>query len=256
MLRKSLFFVLLGVVQGLSLIPLWVWYRMSEFAYLLVYRLFGYRKTVVETNLRTSFPELEEKEIQQLVRRFYLHFCDVIVETLKSFSLSDRQLQRRVKLRNPEIADQMIQEDKGSILLASHYGNFEWMCARLDLMCQDRIPTFAVYNPFSSELFESLLTWMRERRGLKMVPMRYAMVKAVKQLQEFCLFGFIVDQSPHRGNRLYFTSLLGKTTPFHTSVSKIALRTQAPVYYADVRKVARGHYEVEAGSSANRSLSP
>lgn len=247
---------LLGAVILISRLPLWFWYRVSDVTYLLVFRIFGYRKNIVLANLSASFPNKEAPELQRMMRSFYRHFCDVLIETIKSFSISDQELHNRVHLVNPEIAEQMIQENRGALLLASHYGNFEWMCARLDLMCEGRIPTFAIYNPFSSEIVEYLITYMRERRGLKMYPMKSAMSKAVRHLQEFCLFGFIFDQAPHRGNRLFFTSFLEQTTAFHTSVAKIALRTQAPIYYSDMRKLGRGSYEVELIRMETRDFLP
>ncbi|MEM7370170.1 MAG: lysophospholipid acyltransferase family protein [Bacteroidota bacterium] len=235
----------LGATILFSKLPMWFLYRISDAGFLFIFYIARYRRKVVRSNLASSFPSFDAPKLEQIERRFYRHFCDVIVETLKSFSMSDQELQSRVKLRKPEIVDQMIRDDQGMLLLASHYGNFEWMCARLDLMCQNRIPTFAIYNPFSSQLFEDLITYMRERRGLKMFPMKHGMIQAVRQLQSFCLFGFIFDQAPHRGNRLLFTSFLNQPTAFHTSVAKIALRTKAPIYYADVRKPKRGQYEVE-----------
>ena len=37
------------------------------------------------TNLRNSFPEKTENELKVIYKRFYLHFCDIFVETLKTF---------------------------------------------------------------------------------------------------------------------------------------------------------------------------
>ncbi|MEM7657725.1 MAG: lysophospholipid acyltransferase family protein [Bacteroidota bacterium] len=234
-----------GVIQVLSRIPIWGLYRLSDGLFLLIYGGLGYRKKVVYDNLRQCFPDWEEAELHQQTRRFYRHFCDVIVETIKSFSISDQALAKRVELVNPEIAEDILAQPGGSLLLASHYGNFEWMCARLDLMSRGRIPTYAVYNPFSSQVFDDLITWMRQRRGLKMRPMRYAMIDALRTMREVSLYGFIFDQSPHRGGPLYFSEFLGRPTAFHTSVAKLALRAKARVYYADVEKVGRGRYRVE-----------
>ncbi|MEI7803590.1 MAG: lipid A biosynthesis acyltransferase, partial [Bacteroidota bacterium] len=46
----------------ISLLPFWMLYGLSDFFYV-VLKLSGYRKKVVLTNLRNSFPEKTEQEI-------------------------------------------------------------------------------------------------------------------------------------------------------------------------------------------------
>ena len=62
------------------MLPLTILYIKSRGYYFWLYVVFGYRKKVVLENLRNSFPEKSEKEIKEICRKFYLHFCDVIVE--------------------------------------------------------------------------------------------------------------------------------------------------------------------------------
>ncbi|MCF0180311.1 MAG: acetyltransferase, partial [Bacteroidales bacterium] len=56
-------------------------YYLSDFIFFLLYHVFRYRRKLVRKNLQDSFPEREEKEIKDIERKFYHHFCDYIVET-------------------------------------------------------------------------------------------------------------------------------------------------------------------------------
>ena len=73
----------------LSLLPLGVLYVLSDFEYLLVYRLIGYRRKIVRSNLTTSFPEKSEAEIREIERAFYRWFCDYFFEAVKLLTISD-----------------------------------------------------------------------------------------------------------------------------------------------------------------------
>lgn len=52
--------------------------------------MIGYRKKVVFENLRKSFPEKSESEIEKVANDFYHHLCDLIFETIKLLNISKR----------------------------------------------------------------------------------------------------------------------------------------------------------------------
>ena len=232
------------MVKGMAMLPLWMLYRLSDLLYLFLRYVIRYRKTVIFENLSRSFPHKNAEEIRAIAGRFYLHFCDVIVEGLKNFQLSDRALAQRVELMNPEILEEILARGAGGILLASHYGNFEWMCSRIDLLVNRQFPTYAVYTPIRNPEINRMIKQMRERRGLQMLRMRKAMYEALRRLQSLCLFGMIGDQSPHRSGKLFFTPFLNQATAFHTSIAKVSLRAGADLYFADMRKSGRGKYQL------------
>lgn len=245
MADKILFFFLHGSITFLSWWPLWLLYRLSDGLFLLIYHLWGYRKAVVRQNLQRAFPDLAAAERKKMEKSFYRYFCDLLVEGLKVYTLSDRELKRRVVLRDNDFAKKIKTQQKGALLWASHYGNFEWMMARLDLEAREQgIPTSAVYSRFKRPAFERLMKRLRERRGLQMIPMQKAMKAAIRWLSEPGMFGMIGDQAPHHGLKLYFTRFLNQPTAFHLSIGKIVLRTQCLVFFVDIRRKKRGHYEL------------
>ena len=79
--------LLWALVVGLSRLPFGVLYLFSDLCFLVVYYLIPYRKRLVLTNLRNSFPEKSEEEIQAIAKRFYHHLTDLMVESLKLFCI-------------------------------------------------------------------------------------------------------------------------------------------------------------------------
>ncbi|MEL6842232.1 MAG: SusF/SusE family outer membrane protein [Bacteroidota bacterium] len=98
MIIRLQFWLLHILVYSLSKLPFWVLYRISDLGFFLVYRVFGYRREVVRHNLALSFPERAKEELLKIEKDYYHHLCDLIVETLKVYTISDRGLAERVRL--------------------------------------------------------------------------------------------------------------------------------------------------------------
>ena len=59
---KIQYYIVLALWYVFSLLPLKVHYVFSDLIFWLLYKVVGYRKKVVRTNLTTSFPEKSEEE--------------------------------------------------------------------------------------------------------------------------------------------------------------------------------------------------
>ena len=110
-----------------ALLPMRALYVLSDILYVLIYKIAGYRVKVVRRNITASFPDKSKAELRQLERRFYHHFADYIVETIKLAHISLDEIQQRAYLRNPELVDQLMAKGHTCFILTmGHYGNWEW----------------------------------------------------------------------------------------------------------------------------------
>src|SRR4051812_32891245 len=112
MLSRLLYYI---VLKPLSFLPLNFLYILSDFLYFVLYKTFRYRNEVVRTNLLNSFPEKSIKEIRNIEQKFYSHFCDLVIESIKLFSISRKELARRNKIVNAELLDQFYHKGKSMI---------------------------------------------------------------------------------------------------------------------------------------------
>ena len=78
---------------------------LSDFLCFVMYDIFGYRKKVVRKNLMLVFPEKDNKWYKKIERKFYHHMCDIMLETIKSFKISEKEMKKRFKIKNIEVGD-------------------------------------------------------------------------------------------------------------------------------------------------------
>jgi KDO2-lipid IV(A) lauroyltransferase len=236
-----------GFLLPVSRLPMGALYVLSDLIYLFGFRIAGYRRKVVYDNLRGSFPEKSEAEIDRIARAFYHHFCDIVVESIKSFTISAEEIRERFSVRNPEVLDAWYDRGRSVILAGGHYNNWEWLAVGLPQHAKHA--QHAIYKPLSNRFFDEKARRTRERFGLRMLPM-----KETKALFDRIRAGTIerpvsvifgVDQSPGDPRKSHWMRFLGRDTGVQFGAEKYARETGLPVVYGVIRKKARGRYELE-----------
>src|SRR5262245_62082978 len=99
----------------LSLLPEPIMYFLSDLMYFIFYYVLGYRKKVVVDNLRKSFPEKSAAEIKQITKKFYHHFCDIFLESIKTFTASEKYITSRVKVINGDLLENYYRQKRSVI---------------------------------------------------------------------------------------------------------------------------------------------
>ncbi len=230
------------VILPISLLPFPVLYFISDGLYVLIYHVFGYRKKVVLTNLRNSFPQKSEEEIKQISKKFYRHFCDLVVESLKIFTISPEEVKKRMVIRNPEVPDKYFEQGRSVILAGGHYNNWELFAVAVDDLIKHQ--SVALYLPLNNKYFDNLMKKTRGRYGLIMI--------STKKIKEFFdtnknnLTGiiFAMDQSPGNPAKSYWTTFLNQDTGVLFGPEKYAKSNNMPVVFGNIYKKKRGYYEV------------
>ncbi|WP_083704305.1 lysophospholipid acyltransferase family protein [Pontibacter indicus] len=238
----ALYLPLWWLLKGLSLLPLSALYAIGYGLYLLIYRVVGYRKKVVLQNLRNSFPERSEAEIQGIAKAFYRQFVDVVVEIVKLTTISPSEMRQRVTFYNPEVLEQFVQAGKPVIILGSHVGNWEWCLSAASL--RFNFPAEGVYRPLKNPFFEEYMIHIRSRLGARLIKMKDTMRDFIRHRQVPRVVALLSDQTPPYGEIQHWTTFLHQDTPFFVGAEKLANSFGYPVLYLDVRRLKRGHYEL------------
>jgi len=238
-----MYYLSLGFIKLVSLLPFWVLYGLSDFSYLIVYYIAGYRKKVVRDNLKRSFPEKTEKERLIIERKFYHHFCDLLFESIKSATISRNEILRRMKILNYNQVIRHYDEGKSVILMTSHYANWEWTYC-FNLMLPKDKPFYQIYKKLSNNMSEKIVQHIRTRFGSVAVEVQelFPTLSTMKTEGRVGMIGMVSDQSPARNGMKYFSQFLNQHTPVITGTELIAKKYDFPVYYAQIRKVKRGFY--------------
>jgi len=231
-----LFFVLL-----VSVMPFWLLYRLSDLLFIIFYFLIGYRKKVVYTNLKNSFPEKTEEEIRLIVKNFYKNLCDILVEGLKGFGISKSSVVKRYKLLNPELLDTFFAKGYSMIGVTSHHCNWEWGTLAGGLQVRSKVITF--YMPLSNQYIDVFLKKSREACGTMLEPAHKASRVFEKNKNNPAIYLMVADQSPSNYNKVYWYQFLNQETAWMPGVERYAKHYDIPVFFIDINRIKRGYYE-------------
>lgn len=102
MINKILYYKIRLLWKLLGTIPLGVLYLFSDFFYVIIYYLIGYRRDVVMKNLSFAYPEKSKEELTQISKRFYRFLCDIFFEASKFGVWSGSKMKRHMKFVNYE----------------------------------------------------------------------------------------------------------------------------------------------------------
>lgn len=241
MISRIVTYAGIGGMKLIARLPLALLYGLSDLLYVLVYHVAGYRKKVVRRNLERSFPEMEAAAIDQTMRDYYRYLCDILVESVKAGAMNGRQLSERMVFRNPEVVNRYFKEGKSVIIMALHYGNWEWLLHMPQVI---RHHHYFVYKPLKNEIFDRHLNGIRARFGGEMVSMSIVLRKlleAEKQKRPV-LTWLAADQAPP-WNHPSWTTFMHQKTIFFNGPAKLAHRFGHPVLFEHIRRISRGRYE-------------
>lgn len=241
-MKKILYFFYAIPLYALSLLPFPLLYLLSDGLFFIAFYVLGYRKKVVYTNLRNSFPALSEKEINHIAKKFYSHLIDIFLETFKMLTISKSELKKHGKYLNLEIMDDIIKQNKSFIILTGHVGNWEWLPTIWHF--EGKADIVGIYHKLSNPFFENFTKKMRERFGIQMITMENTLRGMLANKNKITGTGFISDQTPS-GDNAYWINFLNQDTPVFTGAEKIAKKFNYPVVFCKVTKPKRGYYEIE-----------
>ena len=235
------YYLSLPFLYFISVLPFPILYALSDFLYIVVYYVFGYRKTVVKANLKNSFPEKSEAELLKIEKEFYHYIIDFFLEMLKCLTISKKELLKRVSSENRELLEELHYKGENIIGTTGHYGNHEWINQALPFITPFKIKT--VYRTQHNPFFDKLFFDFRSRFGTIMVSMKESFNEIKKE--ETSPFAFILanDQSAPPA-KAYWTTFLNQETSFYTGTEFFARKFDMPVVYFCIKRVSRGKYHV------------
>jgi KDO2-lipid IV(A) lauroyltransferase len=229
------------MVKFLSRLPMWALYAFSAFVYFLAYYIVRHRHKVIADQLAKVFPTKTDAERNAIHRRYLKNFCDVLVEVLKSVSMSAEDMVVHVQIRNIDEARKYLDAGKSVMLVTSHLCNWEWLLQGVAL--QLGYPLDAAYKPLHDQWAERLMLGVRSRFGARLIPAKELLADFLRRRGVVRALAMNADQAPVSTDKRYWTRFLGLDTAFYIGAEQIARATRLPLMYVSMRRVRRGYYE-------------
>lgn len=236
--------IILLFARLLSYLPLSALFYIADGIFFIFYRIYPYRKSVIDINLINSFPHKISEELWFIRSNFYRHFADLLVEIIKSISISKEELKNRIFLHHESYAllKKYEKNRQHIFIVLGHYGNWEW--ASLLAGIDTKLPSYAIYAPSKNKTFDKFLVKNRSRFGCQLINMQQIKPLLSALQKQPSLVAFVADQTPVDTENAYWTKFLSRNTPFFKGFETLAHKTNGIVLYASIRKINRGVYEL------------
>ncbi len=236
---KLLYYLL---IWPISRLPFFLLYRLSDLFFVVLFYFAGYRKKLVMKNLRNSFPEKSEKELKSISRAFYRHFCDLIVEALKGFSISEKSARERMFSKDTSLLQKYADEKRKVLLVAGHYNNWELFANAGALQIPMKL--IGIYKKLRDPFMDQQVQLTRAKHGCILVSSKET-VKAFEDYEAPVVIAFAMDQAPVSSSKSYWMNFLNQDTAILFGSERYAKKYDTPVVFGQIIKVKRGYYELK-----------
>ncbi len=229
------------LLKILAKLPFGLLYLISDVFYLFVFYVVGYRRKVVTRNLRNAFPEKTESEITSISKKFYRHFSDLTLETIKMRSMKPAEFDKRMKVNNVGLVNQYFDKGKSVLVLTMHYNNWEWG-TYISVILKHK--SLAVYKPLQDATFDKFMNETRTKFGTELIrnDQIYKRVLNAEKQNEPVFIWLAGDQTPPVFHKSWFR-FLNQDALFYPGPAIISKRFSQPVFFQKIDKTGRGIYE-------------
>ena len=203
-----------------------------------LFSLFGYRKKVIQDNLRTAFPNMDDKNRAKLTKEAQLHLCLSIFEFLKIPHYAKRNFEGMLRVEGWEHFEAAKAKEKGLLVVTGHLGSFELTAGAMGQRIQDNIHIIVKSFPEGVDRF---VTGVRTGTNLKLLPAKGAVKSVLQALKKKEIVVFVQDQNSTRKIGV-FVDFFGREACTMSGLAMMALRTEAPVIGVSIRREKLGSH--------------
>jgi len=222
--------------------PFPVFHFLSNGVALLLRKVFKYRHKVVVENLRNSFPDKTPAELKAITKGFYLNLSDILLESIKGFTMSRASIMKRFKFVNPEVIDSYVAEGKSIMIMGTHVANWEWAFIVYNPQIAHQV--VVVYKMLSNPHIEKYSHRQRSRLGTICEPMQRTARAMLEYRNTPSAYIMASDQNPSNIQKAHWVDFLNQDTVCQNGTDKLARKMDYPVFFHDNKRVKRGYYEV------------
>jgi len=166
----------------------------------------------------------------------------MILESIKSLSISEAELKKRYKFTNVDMILNIEKQNRSIILMMGHYASWEWLFI---LQKYVNHKGYAVYKKIENKYFDRLVKRIRAKHQTQLITNKETirLLKAARIRGELTINGFISDQSAKHWKADHWQEFMGVKVPVITGAEMLAKKLDMAVVFVETKKVRRGYYE-------------
>lgn len=207
------------------LIPRTLFLRGGRMLGALVAALDTKHRNIAKDNLRRSFPDWNEEEVDRTARGVWVHFGGVMFDLVRILARGPATVDALVAIEGREHAERAHRSPHGVVIVTGHFGNWETH----GIVHAKHFGSIGVVaRPLDNPRLNAAMTALRESAGNEVIEKEHAMIRSMRKLKGAQGVAFVVDQNVQEKEGI-FVNFFGReacTTPF---AARLALKTGAMV---------------------------
>ncbi len=239
---RLIYWLLVGVMHALSLLPDFILYPLGVAGGLLVHRFDQRHVKIGMRNLEIAFPERTDAERRRILRNSYKNLGRIGAEYVRLGGFFYRRLGRRVTYNRLDLWQGLKPKyrGKGGLILTAHFGNFELLPAG------HAMHGYQISLVHHTQRFlpgDALMTFIRERVGVQIIRKHKAAREMLRTLRRGHLIGIPFDQNAKRSEAVW-VPFFGEMAATPSGFDRLAMIAGAPVVPAFIVRQPDGRSHV------------
>ncbi len=233
----------IGLLWLVSRLPYALQLKIGTSLGLLLFHVAKRRRQIAEINLRLCFPELNNHEIQQLLRKTFISHGIGFIEIGLAWWHKPDDFRHLIKLEGLEYFEAARKQNKGVILLGAHFTTLDLAGSLLRLF----IDVDPMYRKAKNPVFEKFMKKGREKRFNHLIE-RSDIRSVLKTLKSGRTIWYAPDQD-YGAKVSVFAPFFGIQAASIKATSRFAKMNDSPL-------IMFSHYRNVDGSGYTLRLSP
>jgi len=193
------------------------------------------RRRITQENLRAAYPEWTEDECRKLALRMWEHLFLMVVEIAHlPLKLHETNWRRYVSNRHKEWIVSAMLQDRPTIVISAHFGNFELAGYMLGLY---GFPTFTVARTLDNPFLDDYVNRFRSKTGQRIIPKDDCYEKILEVLAKNGAITFLADQ--HAGAKGLQVKFFGRSASAYKAIALFSLQHDAPMVIGTARRIGK-----------------
>jgi len=204
-----------------------------------LYHVIPIRRRVAFENLQHAFPDKNTRQINRIIKRTYQNFGQTFTDFLRTPVRTKKELQQRVRMKNVNVLNRVMQNPKGVVFLSGHYGNWEIMAAAISA---HGCPLTVLARTQRNKRVDALVNSYRKIAGIETFPLGLAVRAVLRTLRAGRAVALLADQDAHKEG--IFVPFFGRPAATAPGPALFILKTGAPFIFAECKIDRNGGYSV------------
>ena len=223
-------------------VPLSIRKLFFKFLLMLCYHAVAKHRLIALHNLRCAFPEKDMEELIRIAKGVYRNLAITAAEFFSMPSITRENLHEWVEMEGLEHFEAGMAQGKGLLTIIAHFGNWELMPVTFPLFLKFPKPSYIVYRPLDSPVFDNLVEYVRTINGHEMIQKGGSGKRIMELLKENNSIAILSDQNVAAREGV-FVDFFGRPACTGVGLAVLALRSGAPILPMFMARQKSGKYK-------------